>query len=188
MKMSDFLPKLKLLCKKAGMKTLIAACAVIVLGCVVALNFILHNNNDKPLENLAVDLSQNGSEQTLNPDDVKDYFASVTLQRKQARDEAREVLMSVAESTSALEEAKQAAFEDMSKLALEIEMEANIETLILSKGFAQCVAVINDDKCNVIVESTGLLPGDIAQISEIVYEQSGIVPANLIIIEKAKEV
>ena len=38
---------------------------------------------------------------------------------------------------------------------------------------------------HVIVESEGLNPGEVAQISEIVYEQAGIVPSNLKIVEKS---
>ena len=71
------------------------------------------------------------------------------------------------------------------RIALDIEREANIETLVTAKGFAQCVAVVNGDSANVIVKSDGLLPNEIAQINEIVYEQAGIVPANVKIIEKS---
>ena len=66
-----------------------------------------------------------------------------------------------------------------------LKKEANIETLVLAKGFEQCVAVISENNCSVIVECDGLMPGEIAQISEIVYEQAGIVPENLKIIEKS---
>ena len=64
------------------------------------------------------------------------------------------------------------------------ENEAKIETLIISKGFEQCVAVISGDKINIIVKSDGLLASDIATINEIVYSQTGIIPANTVIIEK----
>ena len=188
MKISDYTVKVKALLKKAGLKTLVATCAILVLGCVVALNFILAGGDETKNPGFAVDLTKDTSGDGLKPDDVVDYFASISLQRKQARDEAIEVLTAVAESPSALEDAKAAALDDIKKLALEMEMEANIETLVLSKGFEECVAVINDGKCNVIVETTGLLPGDVAQISEIVYEQSGIVPANLKIIERNTKV
>jgi len=187
MKSSEFINRIKSLGSRTGKKTLIAVCAVLVLGCVVVLNFVLQKNMDTAdTANLALDLSRDpGGQQTaLAPDDVKDYFASITLQRKQARDEAMDVLQTVAASTTALEEAKEAALDDINRLALDIEREANIETLVLSKGFEQCVAVISDDSCNVIVKTTGLLPGDVAQISEIVYEQAGILPDNLKIIEK----
>ena len=46
-------------------------------------------------------------------------------------------------------------------------------------------AVINGDKINVIVKSDGLNAGQIAQINEIVYQQTGILPININIIEKS---
>lgn len=185
MKLKEIPEKIKLLCRRIGTRTLAAGCAVLVLGGIITVNYILNRDAENSNSNkLAVDLSADTTKQTLAADEVLDYFASISVQRKQARDEAIEVLASVAESESALEEAKQAALTDMNKLALEIEQEANIETLVQSKGFAQCIAVINDDKCSVIVETTGLMPGEVAQISEIVYEQAGIVPDNLKIIEK----
>ncbi len=193
MKFKEFLQKVKELGKKAGVKTLVAVCAVVVLGGVVVLNFVLSKSSDDDgfklnLANAQANIADGDDVQsTLEPDEVEDYFASISLQRKQARDEALEVLLSVTESSTALEEAKQSAYTDMNKLAAEIEQEANIESLIQSKGFSQCVAVISDDKCSVIVESTGLLPGECAQISEIVYEQAGIIPENLNIIEKTAE-
>lgn len=187
MKSSELLNKIKSLGTRAGKKTLIAVCAVLVLGCAVVLNFILQGNSDDvSTNNLAIDLSKDtvDTTSTLKSGEVKDYFASITLQRQQARDEAMEVLQTVAASSTALDEAKEAALADINRLALDIEREANIETLIQSKGFEQCIAVINDQNCNVIVKTTGLLPGDVAQISEIVYEQAGILPDNLKIIEK----
>ncbi len=188
MKPSEFMKKVQAVGNRFGKKTLIAACAVFVLGCTVVLNFVLQDSapSEANTGNLALDLSQDIDSPTtvLNPDEVKDYFATITLQRQQARDEAMEVLKTVAESTTALDDAKEAALVDINRLALDIEREANIETLIRSKGFEQCVAVINDNSCNVIIKTTGLLPGDVAQISEIVYEQAGIHPNNLKIIEK----
>ena len=53
----------------------------------------------------------------------------------------------------------------------------------LSPGF-RFVAVLNGDKASVIVESEPLTPGQVAQVSEIVYEIAGILPVNLKIIEK----
>mgnify|MGYP001061348987 CR=1 FL=1 len=185
MKFKAFKEKVKELCKKAGMKTLIAVCAVVVLAGVVALNFIL-TGKVKETGKIGIDLSSTDtaeSASTLEPNEVADYFAAISLQRKQARDEAKEVLLTVAESATAIDEVKEIT--DINKLAAEIEQEANIESLVQSKGFAQCVAVISDEKCSVIVESNGLLPGECAQISEIVYEQAGIIPENLKIIEKA---
>ena len=189
MKPNEIIVKLKSVCRRVGVKTLVAGCAVLILGGAVILNFILQREPE-PVDtnNLAVDLSAETTKQTLAAEEVLDYFAAISVQRQQARDEAIEVLASVASSEEALEEAKQAALADMNRLALEMEQEANIESLVQAKGFQQCVAVISDNKCSVIVECTGLMPGDVAQISEIVYEQSGIVPDNLKIIERQADV
>jgi len=188
MKAADIFEKVKTLGRRAGMKTLIAVSAVLVLGCAVVLNVILQGNTEPTDDKnkMAIDLSKDDADQvSLDVNEVTDYFASITLQRQQARDEAMQVLLSVAESSTALEEAKQSALTDINRMALQIEQEANIESLVVSKGFSQCVAVIgNDNKCSVIVETNGLMPGEVAQISEIVYEQTGIIPENLNIIEK----
>ena len=57
--------------------------------------------------------------------------------------------------------------------------------LVKAKGYAQCIAVINGDTASVIVSSeTALDPAQVAAISAIVYEQSGIVPENLTIAQK----
>ena len=54
----------------------------------------------------------------------------------------------------------------------------------MSKGFEECVAVISEGKCNVIVKSDGLQANEISQIKEIVYEQAAINPLDIKIIEK----
>lgn len=189
MNKAEITEKMKQFMKKAGKKTLIAACAVLVLGGAVTLNFVLRKNQaETKTSGLAIDLSKEGADSaSIGPDEITDYFAMITLQRRQARDEAMEVLKTVAESQTALDDAKQAAYTDISRMASDIENEANIETLVRSKGFEECVAVIKDGGCSVIVQTNGLLPGEVAQISEIVYEQAGIIPDNLKIIEKGKE-
>lgn len=183
--------KAKELVHKAGKKTVVTVCTVAVLGCMVILNVVLFSGNQssKGMQ-LAVDLTADTATETtegtveLQAGQMSDYFTAMSLNRQQARDEAMEVLLSVAESQTALEEAKEAALHDISKIAADMEKETNIETMIRAKGFTQCIAVISNENCNVIVESDGLEPGEVAQITEIVYEQAGIHPTNLKIVEK----
>lgn len=116
---------------------------------------------------------------------VTDYFASADLSRKQARDEALEVLQATVDASSS-EDDVQGALAQIARIAEDIENESNIETLILAKGFDKCVTVINGDSASVVVscEGEGLLPTQVAQISTIVYEQAGILPDNVTIIQK----
>lgn len=188
MKFSDIKAKLTGLCEKIGKRGMVVICSVLLVGMAVALNLLLFNGKSTEKSGLAIDRAAleaaagdaSGDEEAP----VYNYFEAMQLSRSQARDEAMEVLLSVAESETAVEDMKREALTGIEQIARDIENEANIETLILSKGFTRCVAVVSGDSASVIVKSSGLLPSEIAQISEIVYEQAGITPANLKIIEK----
>ena len=113
-----------------------------------------------------------------------DYFASAALNRQQSRDEALDVLAMVTGSQDATEETKAEAAAKISKIATDIQNEANIEALVKAKGFEECVAVIGDDSVSVIVKAEELLAKDAAQIMAIVYETTGVAPENVSIINK----
>jgi len=112
------------------------------------------------------------------------YFTATALDRKEARDEAIDVLKLVTENAEATAEARAEAAEKISKIAVDIQNEASIETLVKAKGFEECVAVISDGSASIVVRSDGLQPAQISQINEIVYEQAGIKPVNITIIER----
>lgn len=182
---------------KVGRKTVAALCALLLVGCAVVLNVFLFSTDktDDDKRQMAVDLSGIGADELsgelkdadadVSLSDTDDYFATVSLGRQQARDEAMEVLLQLTESADALPEAKASAMEDLNRIALDIEKEGQIEAMVTSRGFERCIAVVNGDSASVVVCTDALTPGETAQISEIVYEAAGIVPANLKIIEKA---
>ncbi len=171
---------------KLGKKNLAIVLSVLLIGGAIALNWILFANPTDP----TADGANTGADLTLNQEDqqtqtVIDYFAQTAIDRQRARDEAMEVLQTVVDSTDAQQEIKDQAYEQMTQIAKDMQTEANIESLVIAKGFEDCVAVINEDTVKVIVKSEGLLQNEIVQIQEIVYLQSGILPKNVQIIEKA---
>ena len=172
--------------KKVGSKNWIIICAVLLIGTAIGINYIVQNRiADEPSQDVDIDLDNMNMNDALNKDEnASDYFAQTILSRKQARDEALEVLKSVSENEAALPEAVESALSDIAQIAKDIEDEANIETLIEAKGIEECIAVISNGQATIIVKSEGLLASEVAQINEIVYEQSGILPTNLKIIEK----
>ncbi len=186
MKFGEFKEKSKRIIGKAGKRTVIATMAVFVIGVAVLLNLILikDDNNITGLNDELADVAGLLSDGENEAVSTEDYFANIVLNRQSAREEAMSVLLSVTDSTNAIEEVKNSAYSDMEQIALDIENEANIETMILAKGFEQCIAVVNGNSANVIVKTDGLTPGEVAQISEIVYEECGILPSDLKIIEK----
>ncbi len=113
----------------------------------------------------------------------EDYFAVSVIDRERTRDEAIETLREIAENIDASEESKKDAMDKMTSLADSMTKEVNIENLVIAKGFSDCVAVVNGESVDVIVKSTGLLPNEIAQIRDIVIEQTGATLDNIRIIE-----
>ena len=175
---------------KIGRRNWIVIGAIALICGAVLLNFILFIDTEDGFDYSAssgMSITDGAGDGDVLTDTVSDddaYFASTQVSRQRARDEAMEVLRAVVDNEAAVDTVKGQALSDISRIALDIEREANIETLVTAKGFAQCVAVVNGDSANVIVKSNGLLPNEIAQINEIVYEQAGIVPENVKIIEK----
>lgn len=176
--------------KRAGKRNLVICASVLIIAVAVCINWALLSGNTFTDE-LPTGTEGNGEQSGGTVDagnnaneNVTSYFASVQISRQQARDEALEVLQMVIASDSAMENAKTEAIESVNRIADEIAAEANIETLVMAKGFEDCVAVISDGSASVVVKTGGLLPSEIAQIMEIVYEQAQISPENIKIIEK----
>ena len=169
-----------------GRRAVIVTCAVVLIAAALVLNFILFGDKwqSTPVETAATGAEQEGAGQVADAAAGDGYFSATQVSRQRARDEALEVLQSVVDNENADEVAKTEALADISALAKAMEAEANIESLVRSRGFSQCVAVINGDTCSVVVESADLTPAGIAQINEIVYEQTGIAPAGVKIIAK----
>jgi stage III sporulation protein AH len=114
----------------------------------------------------------------------ENFFATALIDRERARGEALEVLVNITEDETASETAKEEAFHQMERIANETSWEIDIENLVKAMGFEECVAIINDNTANVVVESSGLSAGQIAQIKEIVFLEASIQPKDVKIIEK----
>ncbi len=104
-----------------------------------------------------------------------DYFAAVRLSRQQARDSAVNLLQDAmayatsAEGTKDVESAME--LEEIVQTALS---EAQIESLIIAKGYSDCVAYMSQEGISVAVSAPegGLQQNDVAVIADIVMTQS----------------
>ena len=102
-----------------------------------------------------------------------DYFAAVRLSRQQARDEAVNLLQeAMAYSEVGTKEMESSVeLEEIVQTALS---EAQIESLIIAKGYADCVAYMSGEGISIAVASPegGLQQADVAVIADIVMAQS----------------
>lgn len=183
--------KFKAVILKLGKRNIIIACSVFLIGAAVLLNWVLfsgantndgYDGYDQPSGNISDSLNQNGGNTTTDADST--YFSATQVSRQKARDEALEVLQSVVDNPDSSEAVRTEALASISAIAEEIQKEANIESLITAKGFEQCVAVLNGDTASIIVKAETLQPAQLAQINTIVYEQTGIAPTGITIINK----
>ena len=114
---------------------------------------------------------------------VTDYFAAVRLSRQQARDSAVTLLqeaMSYGDQTEVTTSSQQ--LEQIVQTAL---CEAQIESLIIAKGYTDCVAYMSEKGISVAVASPegGLKDQDVALISDVVMTQSDLKMSDIYVIE-----
>lgn len=163
--------------------------AVLLIGLAVYLNYQWFYDpigslgyGDNNMDDANGDSAQTGTDSTGSGE--SDYFTATALTRKQSRDEAISVLKLVTENTEASEEAKASASAKISQIAVDMQNEANIESLLKAKGFENCIAVISENSASVVVKADDLQANECAQILTVVYETAGILPENVSIINK----
>jgi len=118
-----------------------------------------------------------------NTDTITDYFAAVRLSRQEARDSAVELLQeAMAYGDGSDTSATNAQLEQIVQTAL---CEAQIESLVIAKGYADCVAYMSDDGISVAVASPegGMKQSDVAVVADIVITQTGFDMTQIRVVE-----
>lgn len=167
---------------KIWKKNLVAAALLVTVCAGIYVNWIYTE------EQSAVDITDTLNEEKILSDDMlviaddsdiqevdstaEDYFAAVRLSRQEARDSAVNMLqeaMAYGEDSDAA--ASNQKLEGIVQTALN---EAQIESLVIAKGYRDCVAYIGDDGISVAVAAPegGLQQEDVAVIADIVMNQS----------------
>lgn len=114
---------------------------------------------------------------------LSEYFSAVRLSRQQARDSAVTILQEAMSYTDGTENAQSSAqLEQIVQMAL---CEAQIESLIIAKGYADCVAYITDEGISVAVAAPegGLNETDVAVIADVVITQSDFTMEDIYVVE-----
>lgn len=133
---------------------------------------------------LSEDMAAIAAGETVNTTST-DYFSAVRLSRQQARDSAVNMLqeaMSYSGEQSTKEQESAAELEEIVQTALS---EAQIESLIIAKGYTDCVAYMSGEGISVAVSAPegGLQQGDVAVIADIVMTQSDYTLSDIRVVE-----
>ena len=178
---------------KVWKKNLVAAALLVTVCAGIYLNWLY--SEDQAVVSLSDTLDEKklmssdtlvmGNELPATDDKttLTDYFASVRLSRQQARDSAVSLLqeaMSYNENSADSQTSKQ--LEELVQTAL---CEAQIESLVIAKGYADCVAYISDKGISVAVASPegGIKAEDAALIADIVMSQSDFTLSDIYVLE-----
>lgn len=176
---------------KKWKKNLIAVALLVAVCGGIYLNWRL--SKDQTAVSLTDTLDKNKimSSDTLTMNDnimnmdntMSEYFAAVRLSRQEARDSAVAMLQeAMAYSEDPDSAPSNAQLEELVNMAL---CEAQIESLVIAKGYTDCVAYISDEGISVAVASPegGLQQDDVAVIADIVLSQSDFTIADIHVLE-----
>ena len=108
------------------------------------------------------------------------YFATARLNRQQARDSALSLLQDAASREDADE-----AVKNIQTMANYTVTEAQIENLVVAKGYTDCVAFIGEEALSLAVSAPegGLTEADTAKILDVVKQAAGFTADQVTIIE-----
>lgn len=177
---------------KIWKKNLMAAAVLVTVCAGIYLNWLYAE--DQATADLTDTLDSNKvlssdmlvmSDSSLNNviDTATDYFAAVRLSRQEARDSAVTLLQEAMSYNN--EEVAAQSNEDLEEI-IEIALcEAQIESLIIAKGYRDCVAYISNDGISVAVATPegGLQQNDVAVIADVVMTQSDFKLDNIHVVE-----
>lgn len=112
-----------------------------------------------------------------------DYFAAVRLSRQEARDSAVNLLQEAMAYGDAAQQ--QASGEQLEKIVQTALCEAQIESLIIAKGYVDCVAYMSESGISVAVAAPegGMTNSDIAVIADIVLTQTDFSMEDIRVVE-----
>ena len=175
-------------------KNLLAAGILVVVCAGIYMNWMYNNaesvadltqslDADKVLSQDGIVLDGENISVSVDDNTITDYFAAVRLSRQQARDSAVELLqeaMAYGDETNKTESTQQ--LETIVQTAL---TEAQIESLIIAKGYTDCVAYMSDTGISVAVASPegGLQQADVSVIADIVITQTGFTLEEIRVVE-----
>lgn len=178
--------------RKNWKKNLVAAGILVTVCCGIYINWRYTGGEVADLED-TLDSEKVMSDELLDlgdtapvgggSDTITDYFAAVRLSRQQARDSAISLLqeaMSYGDEDQMEESSAQ--LEQIIQTAL---TEAQIESLIIAKGYADCVVYISETGVSVAVAAPegGLQQVDVALITDIILAQSDYTVNDIRVVE-----
>ena len=179
------------------------AAAILVLVCTgVYLNWLYTDtgavdltstlNEEKLMDDTCLVMAQQPDTPELSADvssavSVQDYFAQMRLSRQESRDAAVELLQETISYAGENEDIEAASVRLQELVSVSLS-EAQIESLVVAKGYEDCVAYMTEENISVAVAGAAALEqSDIARITDIVMAQTDYTMEQLRIIDVGQQ-
>lgn len=107
------------------------------------------------------------------------FFSTFRTDRDGTRDQEILYLEAIVTSASSTDVAKAAAEEMRLEVCKTMETELILESVIKAKGFSDAIVTLSSKNVNVIVNDTELMSEEIAQILNLVVEETDYSPASV---------
>jgi len=109
-------------------------------------------------------------------------IAEAKLTREQVRAQNKETLMEIVDNKELSDSQKEQAVAQMLEMTKTAELEASVETMLLSKGFSESVVTITEKGVDVVINKSELTDANRAQIEDIVVRKTGVKAENIVIV------
>ncbi len=188
-----------------GKRQIILSCLSVMLAVAVYINYSLSKSDltvTTPTSELTAEQDHYGDTEFVNAgaEDVKpteeakadaasaeeasaDFFAQARLEKTTNRDAAVQTLQMIMGGGDLTNDEIITTALNAVEVSNLIECEGNIESLIKSQGFADCVVYLDGETAKVVVKSEGLEAADAALIKDIILGEVSISSENIRIFE-----
>lgn len=150
-------------------KVLVLSCFCVLLLVTGGVNILINNLG-----------SQEASAGVVS---TSNFFNSYRTDRQDTRNQEKLYLDAIIASEATSAEAKANAEAERLKLVTNMEVTMRLENLILAKGFSDVVVSTSSGNISVMVETSGLTQSEVAQIVDVVVNNSDYSIDNIKIIE-----
>lgn len=140
--------------KRKAAVSLMVLVALIASGAVIASIWPLPSTGNEAVS--TVEAVTDNKKSLLPSEPSDEFFAEYRLERDRTRGKQVEMLREILNQASAEKDARQAASLRLVEIATDIEKEMKAENLIKSKGFQDCVVIIQPENTTVVVAADGL--------------------------------
>ncbi len=142
-----------------------------IMSAVPTSGDVVQVNGDK--EDKSDDNAQN------NENKGSGELAKLKQERDLARSRSSEEWAKIKESSDASQEAKKDAEKKITQETANAEKERNIEAMVLSKGFDDCIAYVDENNVAVTVKGGEVDGSKVAQIKDIIVSETNVPVKNI---------